>query len=63
MRIDLHGVKHADVEKLLEDTLLTEEPPFRIVTGNSYKMKEIVKQFLEKHEYEYSDFGTSIITQ
>ena len=61
MKIDLHGIRHEDVEKLLEDFILLNEPPFRIITGNSIRMKEIVVEVLDKHVFEYSDFGSSII--
>jgi len=61
MKLDLHGVKHEEVEKLLEDFILLNEPPFRIITGNSIRMKEIVTEVLDKHGFEHSDFGPSII--
>ena len=61
MKLDLHGVKHEEVEKMLEDFIFLNEPPFRIITGNSIRMKEIVTEVLEKHGFTYSDFGPSII--
>ena len=64
MTLDLHGVKHEDVEKVVENTILLGTPPFRIITGNSVRMKQLVLQVLDKHHYtERSDFGTSIVTQ
>jgi hypothetical protein len=63
MTLDLHGVKHEEVEKLVEETILLGEAPFRIVTGNSLKMKELVKQVLEKHNFHHYEFSSCIITQ
>lgn len=62
MTIDLHGIKHADVEKVLEDFFADYKGPYRIITGNSIRMKELVTQMLDKNSMKHSDFGTSIIT-
>lgn len=62
--IDLHGVKHADVEPLVENFVLLRQPPLDIITGNSAEMKRIVKSVLDKHEYKYMDgclWNTGII--
>ena len=32
--LDLHGVKHVDVERLVENFVLLNEPPLTIITGN-----------------------------
>ena len=37
-RLDLHGVKHEDVDRLIENFVLLNSPPMRIITGNSEKM-------------------------
>jgi len=51
--LDLHGVRHADVEVLVEEHVLRHTPPFSIITGNSSTMKEIVERVLERHGFKY----------
>ena len=36
--LDLHGVRHEDVERLLENFILLNEPPLKVITGNSDHM-------------------------
>jgi hypothetical protein len=59
--LDLHGVKHADVEAMVENFVLVRTPPIKIVTGNSKVMKEIVTKTLQKHGYNLSDFFPACI--
>jgi hypothetical protein len=54
--LDLHRVKHADVEDKLIDFLFWQKFNFKginIITGNSQKMQEIVMDFLDKYEFKY----------
>lgn len=51
--LDLHGIKHQDVEVLVEEHVLLNTPPMRIITGHSTTMKKIVKTVLERHKYSY----------
>lgn len=54
--LDLHGTKHKDVEDKLTKFFFWEKPGYNqytVITGNSYQMKEIVTEWLEKHEYSY----------
>ncbi len=65
--IDLHGVKHADVEKIIENFLLLNDMPVRIITGNSSIMKSLVKVVLERHDFKCQyesdwNLGSLIIT-
>jgi hypothetical protein len=53
--LDLHGVKHADVEVMVEDFVLLRNPPIKIITGNSKAMKDLVKKALDRHKYKYLD--------
>jgi len=57
--LDLHGVKHEDVDRLVENFVLLNEPPLKIITGNSHKMRDIVENTCTKHEinYERWDWG------
>ena len=47
--LDLHGIRHDDVERLVENFVLLNEPPLTIITGNSDKMRDIVLVALNKH--------------
>jgi len=40
--LDLHGIRHDDVERLVENFVLLNEPPLTIITGNSDRMGDIV---------------------
>jgi len=51
--IDLHGIGHSEVPLTLENEMFLCEPPMRIITGNSQKMKSLVMAFLDKHDYKY----------
>ena len=52
--LDLHGVRHHQVFNLVEDfILLTPDPIFKIITGNSNKMLELVKEVLDKYSLKF----------
>lgn len=55
--LDLHGVKHEDVIKLVENYILLNHKacPLKIITGNSDRMKIIVKNTLKSHGFQYSE--------
>ena len=46
--LDLHGIKHEDVERLVENFVLLNEPPLTIITGKSDMMGHIVTNKLSK---------------
>ena len=55
--LDLHGVKHADVESTLErfffwDNQITKQS-VQIIVGNSLEMKRLTTVWLSKHNYVY----------
>jgi hypothetical protein len=53
-RLDLHGIKHQDVEVMVENfVIFSEKLPLEIITGHSEKMKSIVIDILEYHGYNY----------
>jgi len=55
-KLDLHGIKHKDVEHKLDQFFFWERPGYKqytVVTGNSHQMKNIVTKWLDKHEYHY----------
>jgi DNA-nicking Smr family endonuclease len=64
--LDLHGKTHNEARNLVEEFVLSNETPIKIITGNSHKMKVIVKEVMEKYEMYYfpehfSNFGAYII--
>jgi hypothetical protein len=65
IKLDLHGVKHEEVESLVENFILVNqnEFPLEIICGNSLKMIKLVQNVIHKldcetHMYRY---GTIII--
>jgi len=66
--LDLHETKHADVEESVARFLNWTEVPCRIITGNSERMKNIVKKMVDKYGYScYNEsafnFGSFIIVE
>jgi len=53
--LDLHNLKHEDVEILVENFSLLNPAPLRIITGNSLRMKNIVTSVLDKHDIQYDN--------
>ena len=49
--LDLHGVKHSEAEEKIRRFLNFIELPAIILTGNSTKMKEIVKMVAKEYEW------------
>ena len=57
LELDLHGVKHQDVEATLDNFFLWENnnisQSIQVVTGNSTEMKKIVCKWLDSNEFSY----------
>ena len=51
--LDLHGVRHEDVERLLENFILLNEAPLQVITGNSTYMQSKLESFCSKHSIPY----------
>ena len=51
--LDLHGVRHEDVERLLENFILLNEPPLKVITGNSDYMRYTLENFCSNHGISY----------
>ena len=51
--LDLHGVRHEEVERLLENFILLNNPPLTIITGNSDYMRAALENFCIKHKVTY----------
>lgn len=47
--LDLHGIRYAQVERMVENFVLLEELPLKIITGNSVSMRSIVCEVVERH--------------
>ncbi len=65
-QLDLHGIKHADVQLLVEDWVLVHqtEVPLRIICGNSAKMIQLVDEVLTQKldiEYRMWQYGVIVI--
>jgi hypothetical protein len=61
-KLDLHGVRHDDVDRLVENFVLLNTTPMRIITGNSDKMVRLVTDVLKRHDMEYENFKPGQIT-
>ncbi len=64
--LDLHGLYHDTVERHVENFVLLNESPLRIITGNSSKMKKMVVDVLSQHDFKYypenyTNFGSLIV--
>ena len=47
--LDLHGKRHEEVERLLENFILLNNPPLTVITGNSEYMITTLVNFCIKH--------------
>ena len=61
-QLDLHGIRHSDVDRVVENFVLLNELPMRIITGNSDRMLELVIKVLDRHNIEYERFKPGQIT-
>jgi len=57
LNLDLHGVRHSDVEVAVEDFVLTNQQqlPLFVICGNSSKMIDIVSKTLKKMEINFEE--------
>lgn len=57
--IDLHGVKHSDVQRVLDsffwEMMTKNVGHFQVITGNSDKMKELVYEMCEEYGFEVDE--------
>ena len=59
--LDLHGIKHAEVDRLVENFVLLNSPPLNIITGNSQTMQEIVIRCLLKHSIKFVRWDSGVL--
>ena len=60
-RLDLHGIRHNEVDRLVENFVLLNEPPLTIITGNSHKMQEIVIRCLIRHSIKFVRWHSRVL--
>jgi hypothetical protein len=62
--LDLHGVRHDEVDRQVENFVLLNQQrlPLKIICGNSHKMKEIVKETLNRIDVHYVDSYNGKVT-
>ena len=51
--LDLHGIRHKDVDRLVENFILlnSEDCPIKIITGKSLKMNNLTIDVINRHEF------------
>lgn len=65
--LDLHGVRYHEVDRMVENFVLLENLPVRVITGNSPGMRSLVVTVLIRHQLNWSfesffNLGSLIIT-
>ena len=72
--LDLHGKRHDDIDRIVENFILLNECPLKIITGNSSRMKELVQDVLKRHGFKsryemnshiprFYNYGCLIVTE
>ena len=65
LKLDLHGKRHEDIDRIVENFILLSEIPSKIITGNSFKMKQLVVSVIERHgfdwKYDVPNYGCIIV--
>ena len=51
--LDLHGIRHNEVDRLVENFVLLEEPPLTVLCGNSDRMIKLVKDVLDRNNVDW----------
>lgn len=62
-KLDLHGVKHQDVDLLVENFIYNNQDsfPLIVICGNSVKMVQLVEQVVNRIQCEYSMYRFGVI--
>ena len=55
--LDLHRVRHEEVDRLVENFVLMNEPPLTIITGKSHTMRRLVREVLDRHNISYEQWN------
>ena len=59
--LDLHGIRHYDVDRFVENFLLMNELPLTIITGNSEFMRNKVLDKCKQFEYYCEQWDSATI--
>ena len=60
--LDLHGVRHRQVDRLVENFIFLNSPPVCIITGCSTIMQALVLDVIKRHEFGYNcDVGSIMV--
>ncbi len=57
--LDLHGIRHEEVDRLVENFVLLNELPLKIITGNSEKMMLLTLDVLNRHDFLWERWANS----
>jgi len=62
--LDLHGVRHHEVDALVENFVLTNQNrfPLTVICGNSVKMVQLAEKTLNKIGCEYTMYRFGVLT-
>ncbi len=60
-KLDLHGIRHSEVDRLVENFVLLNQPPLDIVTGNSDSMYKFVIKVLDRHSIKWEQWESGTI--
>ena len=60
-KLDLHGIKHEDVDRLVENFVLLNNPPLNIICGNSDRMVQLVLDVLNRHNIDWERWGHAVV--
>ena len=67
MKLDLHGMKHSDVELTVERFIMNHSTPLSIITGFSDRMRDlvitVVKRYQMRYEVPSHNAGMIIVTE
>jgi len=65
--LDLHGVRHSDVDRIVENYIYLNQGslPLTIICGNSNIMIELVRTVIDRIDCEYVEprFGIVVVTK
>ena len=53
--LDLHGIHHHEVDRLVENFIFLNPTPVRIIVGNSVRMQEITIAVLNRNNFHYEN--------
>lgn len=63
-KLDLHGVRHHEVDAMVENYVLTNQDsfPLTVICGNSVKMVQLAENVLNRIGCEYTMYRFGVLT-